>query len=256
MNKRKHVIWDLSGTLLKTVVPPLYPQQEEILSLLLYLWGGKKEASAIDLKALEILESYGRQHGPHDQIIRLFNGHALLMVLCRWLAGKLTSHNIIEHAFIALDHDETVEHGKRKLMKELFVANFDPQATASIMEAMPFMPELIEYAHDRNYTQYAFSNWDKESFDITYRSLEVSPIFTHFERDAIVISADTGFVKPQKGIYDYLLEKYSLNPQECIFIDNQQENVAVAREYGMTAVLYQENPGFIQEILSLNNSDS
>ena len=49
------------------------------------------------------------------------------------------------------------------------------------------------------------------------------------------------YVKPQTGIYEYLLATHKLNPKECLFIDDQEENVNAAQELDIPAWQFQEN---------------
>lgn len=41
------------------------------------------------------------------------------------------------------------------------------------------------------------------------------------ETDGMVILAFVGKIKPNRDIYEYLLEKYDLNLKECVFIDGR-----------------------------------
>ena len=61
------------------------------------------------------------------------------------------------------------------------------------------------------------------------------------EFDGVVVSSDVHMIKPDIGIYQYLLEKYELQPKECLFIDDREENVEGARASGMEAVVFQNN---------------
>jgi putative hydrolase of the HAD superfamily len=44
--------------------------------------------------------------------------------------------------------------------------------------------------------------------------------------------------KPSKEIYLHLLEKYNLNPEETIFIDDLQENINGARKAGIHGIRF------------------
>jgi putative hydrolase of the HAD superfamily len=55
--------------------------------------------------------------------------------------------------------------------------------------------------------------------------------FRHFEGG--LISAEAKHAKPDKRIYELLMEKYSLIPEECLFIDDLEVNINSARESGM-----------------------
>ena len=53
-----------------------------------------------------------------------------------------------------------------------------------------------------------------------------------------MISGEIHKVKPDRAIYDYLLTTYALNPQECIFIDDNPANIAMAESLGITGYLF------------------
>ena len=65
---------------------------------------------------------------------------------------------------------------------------------------------------------------------------EPYPILSEF--DALVISGEINKVKPDRAIYDYLLNTYALNPEECIFIDDNSANIAMAESLGITGYLF------------------
>jgi putative hydrolase of the HAD superfamily len=58
--------------------------------------------------------------------------------------------------------------------------------------------------------------------------------FQHFEGG--LISAEVKHAKPDIRIYELLMEKYSLIPEECLFIDDIEVNVISARKSGMTGL--------------------
>ena len=51
--------------------------------------------------------------------------------------------------------------------------------------------------------------------------------------DGTVVSALEGCIKPDPQIYRVLLERYDLVPEECLFIDDMEENTKTAEELGM-----------------------
>lgn len=65
---------------------------------------------------------------------------------------------------------------------------------------------------------------------------EPYPILSEF--DALVISGEINKVKPDRAIYDYLLDTYALNPEECIFIDDNPANIAMAESLGIAGYLF------------------
>lgn len=80
---------------------------------------------------------------------------------------------------------------------------------------------------------YVLSNATQESYHnfISYHA----DIFSYFQ--GIVVSAFSGFQKPDREAYTYLLNKYDLDPDTCIFIDDKQENIAAAQAVGMHGIV-------------------
>ena len=56
-----------------------------------------------------------------------------------------------------------------------------------------------------------------------------------------VFSHEVGVRKPQSKIYELLIEKVNLRPEEMLFIDDKQINLPPAKQLGMNTLLY-KNP--------------
>ena len=56
----------------------------------------------------------------------------------------------------------------------------------------------------------------------------------------VVISANIGVLKPSEKIYQYLLDRYQLVPQDTVFIDDLHTNVEGARMVGMEGIHFSD----------------
>ena len=56
------------------------------------------------------------------------------------------------------------------------------------------------------------------------------------DMDGVLFSYEVKLVKPEPEIYQTLLEKYRLRPEECVFMDDNEKNVVAARKAGMYAI--------------------
>ncbi len=56
--------------------------------------------------------------------------------------------------------------------------------------------------------------------------------------DGRVLSWEEKAVKPSPEIYVALLNKFSLSPEECIFIDDSADNVRTAKKFGMAGYIF------------------
>ncbi|MBQ8038835.1 MAG: HAD-IA family hydrolase, partial [Lachnospiraceae bacterium] len=51
--------------------------------------------------------------------------------------------------------------------------------------------------------------------------------------DGKVVSYEIHKIKPDPAIYEYLLEKYDLKPEESVFFDDRLENTEAAEKLGI-----------------------
>src|ERR1700749_3505561 len=58
--------------------------------------------------------------------------------------------------------------------------------------------------------------------------------------DAVVISGECGMRKPERAIFLHAAKSLGLEPEQCVFIDDIEANVAAAAACGMTGVHHTE----------------
>ncbi len=105
---------------------------------------------------------------------------------------------------------------------------------------------LILDLKNQGYKLYVLSNMTKHFIKNEYKF----PIFSYF--DGIVYSAPIKMVKPNPEIYEYLLKKFSLIPEECLFIDDIEKNLAAAARFNIKTFLFKDNVNDLKDfILSL-----
>lgn len=108
--------------------------------------------------------------------------------------------------------------------------------------------DLIKKLKRNGYKIYGLSNTNIQF----YEYIKESDIGIYF--DGFVISAVEKMLKPDKKIFERLFEKFSLNPQECFFVDDTEENVITSRECGMDGITF--NIDHYQELEKrLQNTD-
>ncbi|MFA5819484.1 MAG: HAD family phosphatase [Bacteroidales bacterium] len=90
------------------------------------------------------------------------------------------------------------------------------------------LPELKK----RGFRLYFLSNFPMDIFE------EVKTGYYFFKYfDGGIISSEAKFSKPDNRIYEILLEKYSLIPEECLYIDDLEINVKAAEAAGMKGLV-------------------
>jgi epoxide hydrolase-like predicted phosphatase len=88
--------------------------------------------------------------------------------------------------------------------------------------------KLLPALKKQGFKLFYLSNFPSDIFDEIKNSFE---FFSFFEVG--IISAEVNSSKPDKRIFEILINKFSLVPEECLFIDDIEENVSSAESIGM-----------------------
>lgn len=56
--------------------------------------------------------------------------------------------------------------------------------------------------------------------------------------ETVYCSANVGYSKPNKEIYEYVLKDQNIRPEELLFIDNQENNIEAAKQLGIKTILF------------------
>ena len=116
------------------------------------------------------------------------------------------------------------------------------------MKTIPGTAEIIRAVKENGKEIYLLSNASLRLLSI-YK--EVIPAVECFS--GIFYSAAHKCVKPQDIIYERFLKEYSLNPSDCFFIDDLEENISAAKAVGISgAVMKSRTAKETAEILGLN----
>ena len=78
---------------------------------------------------------------------------------------------------------------------------------------------------------YALSNWSHEAFPVSYNRYSFMKEF-----DGLVVSGYEKLLKPDHAIYRVLMDRYSINPAESVYIDDNKPNAIAATELGFNAI--------------------
>jgi putative hydrolase of the HAD superfamily len=100
---------------------------------------------------------------------------------------------------------------------------------APIVETITLLPILKKAGHKLYY----LSNCH---YEISRHLLREYPFFGEFNGG--IFSCDVRQLKPSHVIYHTLLQTYRLVPEDCLFFDDMEENVAAANEVGIRGILF------------------
>ena len=117
--------------------------------------------------------------------------------------------------------------------------------------ARPGMAQIIRAVKARGQKVYILSNVSKRLTD-TYKDVVPAPD----QYDGAFFSGEVLALKPQPIIYQMFFERFGLNPADCFFIDDVQDNVEASIRCGMDAWWFSSgNNQDIKQILEIDSLD-
>jgi putative hydrolase of the HAD superfamily len=135
---------------------------------------------------------------------------------------------------------------KSSLKKEeiALIFNLRTELMFPLDQNVRLLPELKK----QGFRLYFLSNFPMDIFE------EIKTGYYFFKYfDGGIISSEAKFSKPDNRIYEILLEKYSLIPEECLFIDDIEINVQAAEASGMKGLVTYGSLEISKEIESAVN---
>lgn len=106
--------------------------------------------------------------------------------------------------------------------------------------------EWVRKFRKKGYKTYILSNYSKRGYEVTKQEL---PFVA--DMDGVLFSYEVKLVKPEPEIYQTLLEKFRLKPEECVFLDDNEKNIIAAREAGIHAIHFKSKEQAEEELEKL-----
>lgn len=91
--------------------------------------------------------------------------------------------------------------------------------------------DILKTLKNKEYRILALTNWSAETFPIALGLFD----FLHWFDD-VLVSGKEKLIKPDPAIFNLLIKRYSLDPAQTIFIDDNIKNVTAAKEVGLDAI--------------------
>lgn len=120
----------------------------------------------------------------------------------------------------------------------------------TVVKEYDYSVPLIKELKNRGYMVYILSNYGITPFKYAHQHMNFFK-----EVDGMVISSDVGIVKPDRGIYEKLFEKYKLLPGECVFIDDRADNIEAAKNLDMSGIVFKNIEQLLKELRNIINED-
>lgn len=104
--------------------------------------------------------------------------------------------------------------------------------------------DILQEIHQKGeHRLYALTNWSGETFPTALQMFDFLHLF-----EGVVVSGDEKVIKPDPRIYQLLINRYAIQPDKAVFIDDVPRNVEGARAAGLHAVRF-ESPAHLRTSL-------
>lgn len=244
----KVIIFDLNNVLFTT---SRWGMAREIglWKLIINKLGGgdiKKSVFTFLEQAFGKQEPYNPSDQPDSLAYAMGDGIILPQIWCDNMCGALSSDELIKQCMKKIN--AYFPHGnERKLIKKFIKKVFNPAVfadnTSPIEQGAAL---LVQCAEQKDTTIMILSNLAADTFDALYKKTESRIIFDHVKPENLIISGKVGMLKPDPALYELVRKRlialdsrftdpYFLS-QNCVFIDDQFENIVGARKAGIPSL--------------------
>jgi putative hydrolase of the HAD superfamily len=95
----------------------------------------------------------------------------------------------------------------------------------------------------KGYRVYYLSNFSYKAYVECADALDFLPY-----ADGGILSYLDKVIKPGREIYELLLSRYGLKAEECVFLDDMEENVEAARRLGFAGIVFRSKEQADEEL--------
>ena len=124
---------------------------------------------------------------------------------------------------------------------QLYYDQWEKMIKGDIPQNVALLRKLKE-----KYKLYGLTNWSAETFPIVFKQYSFFQLF-----DGIVISGEEKLIKPDKKIFELILERYHLKAENSLFIDDNVNNIQAAKEMGFATIHVLEKTDLKRELYAL-----
>ncbi len=106
---------------------------------------------------------------------------------------------------------------------------------------------LRQLKESGRYKLYALTNWNAGLFEIALVRYDFLDWF-----DGLIVSGEEKIRKPSREFYSILNDRYEVDFEEALFIDDNTRNIKAARDMGFQCILYENPEQLNKELRRLN----
>jgi 2-haloacid dehalogenase len=133
-------------------------------------------------------------------------------------------------------------HPEHTHLLDMYVANFAKTLVGPISGSLELVRDLAE----TGIKLFGLTNWSAELF---HHAEPAAPALGLL--GGIVVSGAEGLAKPDPAIFHLTAERFGLEPQRTVFVDDSLANVAAASACGYQAIHFTSTPQLRRDLVAL-----
>ena len=134
------------------------------------------------------------------------------------------------------------EHPERAELIDAYGTRFHEMIAGPIAGSVEILAELRE----RGIPLYGLTNWSAETYPAAFERFE----FLRWLR-GILVSGEVGLIKPDPRIFALLIERFGIDPQHAVYVDDVEANIAAARPFAIHAIHFTTPERLREELVEL-----
>jgi 2-haloacid dehalogenase len=154
-----------------------------------------------------------------------------------WNRGQDAGRSFAEGArLLKLEHPDKAE------LIDAYGARFDEMMAGPITGAVEILAELRE----RGTPLYGLTNFSAETYPCALARFHFLGWFR-----GVLVSGEVKAIKPDRRIYELLLERFGIDPHQAVYIDDVAANAAAARQFGIHGIHFTTPAALRKELVRL-----
>lgn len=241
---KKVVIFDVGGVLLNLHTTKMGIKKVGLWGFVHYLASHCQTPGHIKKSVLELYRSQEttaleKKHSAEHA--HNYDGSPLPNLINEFQCGKKTLDEclklITERSNTLYTQKKYASKAEKDLILALATTPFESKKFAEHTSIIKPGVQLLQKCAQAGHTIMILSNWDKYSFEFLKQKYH-QEIFQYVKPEHIFVSGAIKHLKPSAAAYEYVLKIAACDAADCVFFDDQPENILGAQQLGIQAIHY------------------
>jgi 2-haloacid dehalogenase len=133
-------------------------------------------------------------------------------------------------------------HPDKAELIDAYYARFDEMMAGPIIGSVEILVEL----YGRGTPLYGLSNFSAETYPLAVQRFEFIRLLRR-----VIVSGDVKAIKPDRRIYQILLDRCDIDPRRAVFVDDVAANIETARQLGLHGIVFSGPDALRRELAEL-----